>query len=439
LTGASIVALISNGVASIGNFQSPLVLFWNTVSLGMAWASTVVSGRDKQMVLVFAGRLMMTSMVCIYAMLTKHRWTEEATKEIETMMLRENSSASQRLLSTFYDLVTMLDTDLNIVSSGHELARFLRSDLGISLGGTKFELLLHCDEERDLFLRRLQQPACEQESITDVLHVTMSCCTSGVQIPVELFILQYASIVGSRRYLIGIRDCGEEPAVPDQLHHEAVGDQIIIPSDATIVVNVFDPSFLILQSSQEFRQLTGFVPGPGSNLSDVVANAEELKRWMQQMLNQLLADQTQPSMDQDNICRDGRTEDTICRVSLRMQPPLSNLRADCRIEQIMTDGRTEEADSHNEQGSVCNSLLVCLIFLDPRAKNRASTPRNQRRRRRSGRRGPAGGSELSSSSENSLGQGTPRHAERRCLGREEDGPRTNQTSESCSDGNRDSL
>lgn len=310
------------------------------------------------------------------------------------MMLQENNSASQKMMSTFYDLVIELDANRNITSSGHELASFLRSDLGISLEGTKFELLLHNDEDREHFLSRLQQPSREQESMTDVLHVTMSYSTSGTQIPAELFILQFASIVGHRRYLIGIRDSGEQSGVPEGLHHEIQHNQVVFPSDATVLVNTMEPSLPVLWSSEGLQQLVGFAPTVDSSLADLVLDTDELHEWLQEVINMRMTNQPRARVDKVNKFK----------VWLKRQPPPGNVRANCRVEQIVIDdGAGCEED---------NPLLAYLLFLDPRilaaARCRADISirtGNQQRRRRRRERLRNGGSENSSGSSRSSQNG----------------------------------
>jgi len=402
--------LVLGSIVSFGHFRWQLVMFWNVISMASTWA-VQVSDVDDGLTQAMLPRVVLTVWVSIYAGLAAQRRREQARTEIEAQLLKENHSAGNKLLTLFYDLVTELDASLAVAASGRELASFLHSGIGHSLEGSQFVDLLNIEEEQKLFLARTQQSVKEQEALADVLHVTMFL--AGHTRQVELFTFQFPSIVGGRRFLVGIRDCGEQQQLqplqsPGLLCSDDASSCIrqseeTVPESVTIMVNTTLPGLPILGSSSGFEQLVGLTnPAVGLQLAAFVDNANEVEKWVQDMMNfhlSCLPEEEDQEAGCANSCRvvfqpsDNRGTPTSCRHT-----------AQCMI---LFAHRDEESGEMQD-----DAISVQLQF------SRWRRTRTDRRRvaRARARSVGSGSSSSSSSGSISASHGTPRNLERRSLG-----------------------
>jgi len=305
--------LVIGGVASLGSLRSPLVLFWNAMCIATAWASVQLLGADQELRRLFGGRVLCTFMICLYAFLVESRWREQARRDIEGQMLRERTSAFRALMSRFYDVVTELDAHLVVASTGCQLARFLQCETLHSLEGINFVELFHHEEERTLFVERTNQPVKEPDGVADLLHVTLRFGPGHVR-QVELFTFQFPSIMGGRRFLLGIRDCGEQtPLQLRDLPSSAAssigmaGNETVALQNFSVIVNTTEPGLPVLWCSVKFEQLFGVGAAAqgteGVGFRDIVENADDVETWIQMVMNMYGAGEPERAVRRANSCR----------------------------------------------------------------------------------------------------------------------------------------
>jgi len=262
---------------------------------------------------LFAGRVLCTFMICLYAFLVETRWREQARRDIEGQMLRERTSACHALMTRFYDVVAELDTHLVVAASGCELAKFLQYETLHSLEGVSFVELFHHAEERTLFLERTHQPVNGPDGVADSLHITLRFGPGNAR-QVELFTFQFPSIMGRRRFLLGIRDCGEQ--IPLHLGDLPSGDAPSVGmaggnetgglQNFSVVVNTAEPDIPVLWCSDGFEQVLGVDAAEGTEglvFADIVRNAAAVEAWIQRVMNMREAGDPERAVRRANSCK----------------------------------------------------------------------------------------------------------------------------------------
>jgi len=404
---ANTYTMVFGGIASLGSLRWQIAVFWNLMAMFSALTATQVFEPDDDLIRMLYARALLTVGMCAYAFLVEARWREQAHKEIAAHLLRENHLAGNALMSYFYDLVIELDSTLTIATSGRDLARFLQCDIARSLEGTNFAQLLHSDEDQALFTARTHQSVNEQESTADVLHVTLRFAGHARQ--VELFTFKFTSIVGGRRFLVGIRDFGEQQGwqgqlpqpsrlLPSQLGRvssNAMGDVGIAPLSFSVTVDTAVPDSPIIHCSPDFEHWMGFAaPAEGVMLADVIANVNEVERWIQTVMNMQISGEPEKLVQKANRCR------VLLRPRGRQDVP-SLRAAQCML--VLPGHEDAEEDSASD-----SAMLVHLTF------SRWNHNKSYRRRvaRSPTRANRSGSCDSSSSSSNQSSQGTSRVLER---------------------------
>lgn len=400
---ANTYTLVLGSIISLGNLRWQLVTFWNVISVACTWAALRVSEVDGDLAsMMIQSRLILTLWLSFYAWLIATRWRQQALREIEAQLLKENHSAGNTLMTMFYDQVTELDANLTVAASGRELASFLHCDVGRSLEGMKFVELLHIEEEKELFLARAQQPVREQETLADVLHMTMFLTSRPRQ--VELFTFQFPSIIGGRRFLVGIRDGGEEqlqqplqlPGLPSSV--DTASSRIgPCPQSGTVTVNTELSGLPITCYSPAFGQMVGLT-NPVANLllAAFVVDINEVERWIQNVMNMRLLDYPEEEVRRANCCR------VALQPCNDIEAPTSyRCMMQCMI--IFADGDEEDSEVQDDV------MSVQLQF--------SCWRRTGSSRRRAARARASPSCNHSSSGSSSASHGTPSVVERRSLGR----------------------
>merc|ERR1719189_2445411 len=126
--------------------------------------------------------------------MTERSSEAQIRRDAAAFQLAEKHHASNALMQIFYDVVVELDGSLLITSSSEDFAAFLHHGHGCNLQGTRFEDLLLDDEDRQIYMHRMQQTLTEDRPATaDVMHVSMMRA-GGDRFQVELFHFQFRGL-----------------------------------------------------------------------------------------------------------------------------------------------------------------------------------------------------------------------------------------------------
>jgi len=322
------------------------------------------------------------------------------------MLLREQNTACGAMLNTFYDVVTELDSNLKILSSGRELSYFLNVKPGQSLEGTEFQEFLPLDDERSRFLHAMQRPFKQEESIADVMHVSLLNGQRDVR-PVELFTFKFSGLNGRLRHLVGIRGDADEsfgghlPPLP--VHS---GRRILtVSGDVSVSFRTSDPDFPITGSSEAFGQVLGGIELEGRSLLAMVFPADAFESWTQLVMNRHhTADPNQPVELVNTF-----------KVWIQAEPAGQKcLKATCHAVFSQTE-KSDQTDSASETSY--EHLIMRLKFTDleyaPRPGSTSQRKRRSSSRSRSHHTASSNQSSWQGSSSRSFG--TPRNLTRHGL------------------------
>lgn len=377
---------------------------------------SAVNGLDMEMSRQLTLRITVAGAVCGFIWLTEHRWRVQAQSELEARLLESKNSAAHALLSMFYDVVTELDSDLNICSSADRLAQFLERGHGQApLSGTSFLELLEKEEDQARFEERVRLASERRESMADVMHVdvVLGC---GRRRQAEIFSFHFASISGQLCYLLGIRDNSDDVAgcLQSQTETQVTSETLEQPQgNVTIVVDAFD-ACVIISSSAAFNQLMGVV-SPGQQLQGMVRPLANFLQWLQDICNMHLVGQPPDLIERKNKfkvwlrpqgCSSSMHFVAICRLAI-LADNENSAHGEVQLhEQQAGEG---QMDMNGTGGGSCHDiedgrLLVQLEFTSiTRTKHARAAASNS--------------NSSSSSSSRRARRGTPVHYTRSRLGR----------------------
>jgi len=339
------------------------------------------------------------AMICVSTeLLTKGLcWT--LGNELEAGVLEGKQSAGNALLKIFYDVVLEVDAGLTIVGVTGNLGSFLKSSPGKSFQNIGLQNLLPQEADKERIVEFLQHaPGADEPdtSLANVLHIMMSGGdTDGLE--VEFFSFHFKGPSGQAHHLIGLREFTDDKvalgasssSIP--VHANASWQTTVVPSAGPpwFRIEMAKATHPVLAFSANFQSLMGLTRD-STTLKALTQDSATVLRWTQRSVNKLLASEqsTEESDTFTVLLRPQNQARELVRATLRID--LSDLAAEMVGERDLSE---------------CDTLPVVFVLQETMMVK-------VKRKHRVG--GGSGTSSLRTASSGS--RGTPRHADRRCVG-----------------------
>jgi len=190
------------------------------------------------------------------------------------------------------------------LSSGREISCFLNVRPGHSLEGTEFQELLPLEDECLRFLHTMRRPLKQEESIADVMHVSLLSGQRETR-QVELFTFTFSTFNGRLRHLVGIRDDANETTGGHLSPLPVHGSKSIltVSGDVAVSFKTSECDFPIISCSEAFRQVMGGIELEGCNLKAMIFPTDAFETWTQLVMNRFLTDDPNEPVEQVNTLK----------------------------------------------------------------------------------------------------------------------------------------